>query len=79
MPDIQSRKRIATPCVAGNGLLVSYFAYTSVSTRADTLAGCRAILDGEADDWAESSLYMIGSLDEARQKEAAAAKTERPS
>jgi F-type H+-transporting ATPase subunit beta len=47
--------------------------------RADTLAGCRAILDGEADDWAESSLYMIGSLDEARQKEAAAAKTERPS
>ena len=29
---------------------------------ADTLAGCRAILDGEADDWAESSLYMIGGL-----------------
>jgi F-type H+-transporting ATPase subunit beta len=43
--------------------------------RADTLAGCRAILDGEADDWTESSLYMIGTLDEARQKEAAAAKT----
>ena len=42
--------------------------------RADTLAGCRAILDGVADDWAESSLYMIGTLDEARQKEAAAAK-----
>ncbi len=41
--------------------------------RADTLAGCRAILDGEADTWAESSLYMIGTLDEARQKEAAAA------
>ena len=40
--------------------------------RADTLAGCRAILDGEADDWAESSLYMVGTLDEARQKEAAA-------
>ena len=45
--------------------------------RADTLAGCRAILDGEADDWAESSLYMVGTLDEARQKEATAAKTER--
>ena len=45
--------------------------------RADTLAGCRAILDGETDDWAESSLYMIGTLDEARQKEAAAAKAER--
>jgi F-type H+-transporting ATPase subunit beta len=35
-----------------------------------TLAGCRAILDGVADDWAESSLYMVGDLDEARQKEA---------
>jgi len=35
-----------------------------------TLAGCRAILDGEADDWAEGSLYMIGDIDEARQKEA---------
>ena len=43
-------------------------------SRADTLAGCRAILDGEADDWAESSLYMVGNLDEARQKEAANAK-----
>ena len=37
---------------------------------ADTLQGCRAILDGEADDWAESSLYMVGTLDDARQKEA---------
>ena len=36
---------------------------------ADTLAGCRAILDGEADDWAESSLYMVGTLEDARQKE----------
>jgi F-type H+-transporting ATPase subunit beta len=35
-----------------------------------TLAGCRAILDGEADDWAEESLYMVGDLDEARRKEA---------
>jgi F-type H+/Na+-transporting ATPase subunit beta len=35
-----------------------------------TLAGCRAILDGEADDWTESSLYMIGDLEEARQREA---------
>ncbi len=39
---------------------------------ADTLAGCRAILDGEADDWAEGSLYMIGGLDEARARERAA-------
>jgi F-type H+/Na+-transporting ATPase subunit beta len=37
-----------------------------------TLAGCRAILDGKTDDWAEGSLYMIGDLDEARQKEAQA-------
>ena len=41
-------------------------------TRADTLAGCAAILDGESDEWSESSLYMIGTLDEAREKEAAA-------
>jgi F-type H+-transporting ATPase subunit beta len=38
---------------------------------ADTLAGCQAILDGETDDWAESSLYMIGTIEEAREKEAA--------
>jgi F-type H+-transporting ATPase subunit beta len=39
-----------------------------------TLEGCRAILDGEADNWAESSLYMVGDLQEARTKEAAMAK-----
>jgi len=39
--------------------------------RADTLAGCRAILDGEADDWEEGSLYMVGTIGEARRKEAA--------
>jgi F-type H+/Na+-transporting ATPase subunit beta len=33
---------------------------------ADTLAGCRAILDGAADEWPESALYMIGALDEAQ-------------
>ena len=42
-----------------------------VVSLADTLAGCRAILDGETDDWAESSLYMIGALEEARRKEQA--------
>ncbi len=40
-------------------------------SRADTLAGCKAILDGEADDWAESSLYMVGTIEQARAKEAA--------
>jgi F-type H+-transporting ATPase subunit beta len=37
-----------------------------------TLRGCKAILDGETDDWAEASLYMIGDLEEARRKEAEA-------
>jgi F-type H+-transporting ATPase subunit beta len=41
---------------------------------AKTIAGCRAILAGECDDWAESSLYMIGDLDEARAKEKERAK-----
>lgn len=39
---------------------------------ADTIAGCRSILDGETDDWAEGSFYMVGNLEGARQKEAAA-------
>ena len=39
--------------------------------RAETTAGCEAILNGEADDWAERSLYMVGNLEEALQKEAA--------
>ncbi len=47
--------------------------------RADTIAGCRAILEGETDGWAENSLYMIGTLDEARAKEAAAVKGGGPS
>lgn len=37
----------------------------------ETLRGCRAILDGETDAWAESSLYMVGTLEEARAKESA--------
>jgi F-type H+/Na+-transporting ATPase subunit beta len=35
----------------------------------DTLGGCRAILKGDADDWAEGDLYMIGTLDSAKKKE----------
>jgi len=38
---------------------------------ADTLAGCRAILDGECDDWQERSLYMTGTLEDARARETA--------
>jgi F-type H+-transporting ATPase subunit beta len=37
----------------------------------DTLAGCRAILDGHGDDWSESAFYMVGTIDEARAKHAA--------
>ena len=43
------------------------------ATAEDTIAGCRAILDGECDDWRESSLFMVGTLEEARAKEQAAA------
>lgn len=35
----------------------------------DTIAGCRAILNGDCDDWQESSLYMVGTIEEARTKE----------
>lgn len=40
-----------------------------------TLAGCHAILDGETDEWGEGSLYMVGDLHEARQRERSAAGT----
>jgi F-type H+/Na+-transporting ATPase subunit beta len=36
---------------------------------AETIKGCRAILDGACDRWAESSLYMVGIIDEALKKE----------
>ncbi len=38
---------------------------------ADVLHGCRAILDGEGDDWAEASFYMTGTLDDVRKRESA--------
>ena len=37
-------------------------------SRDDTLRGVRAILDGEADDWPEKALYMVGTLEDARDK-----------
>jgi F-type H+/Na+-transporting ATPase subunit beta len=36
---------------------------------ADTLAGCRAILDGVGDDWAESSFFMTGTLAQVQARE----------
>jgi F-type H+-transporting ATPase subunit beta len=35
----------------------------------DTLAGCEAILAGETDAWEEGSLYMVGTLEDARRKQ----------
>lgn len=48
-------------------------AFTGKSGRsvplAETINGCRAILNGAADLWAENSLYMVGAIDEARAKQ----------
>ncbi|HXX69922.1 MAG TPA: F0F1 ATP synthase subunit beta [Polyangiaceae bacterium] len=41
---------------------------------ADTLAGCRAILEGEGDAWPESAFYMVGTLEQARAKHEADAR-----
>ena len=50
-------------------------AFTGIEGRSvdigDTVAGCNAILAGEADDWDEGSLYMVGTFEEARAKEEA--------
>jgi F-type H+-transporting ATPase subunit beta len=50
-------------------------AFTGVPGRsvtvADTLAGCKAVLAGDCDTWQESSLYMVGTLEEAREREQA--------
>jgi F-type H+-transporting ATPase subunit beta len=40
----------------------------------DTVKGCRAILAGEGDEWAENSFYMVGTFDDARIKERSMAK-----
>src|SRR5271166_5876503 len=56
-------------------------AFTGVEGRSvkveDTVAGCKAILAGKCDDWRESSFYMVGTLEEARDKEDAARYAER--
>jgi len=43
---------------------------------AETIAGCQAILRGELDQVAESGLYMIGQIDEARRDKAQPASSE---
>src|SRR5262249_28019612 len=42
----------------------------------DTVKGCRAILAGEGDEWAESSFYMVGTFEDARIKELSMARAE---
>jgi F-type H+-transporting ATPase subunit beta len=37
---------------------------------------CRTILAGEGDGWAESSFYMVGTFEDAREKESAPRKTQ---
>lgn len=46
---------------------------------AETLKGCRFILDGSCDRWAESSLYMVGTITEAQDKETASHRQARKS
>jgi len=72
-------KRIVTRARRLQRFLTQPFAVTEAFTGmagqsvslSDTLAGCDAILEGAADDWAEASLYMIGPLSDARAREAA--------
>jgi F-type H+-transporting ATPase subunit beta len=42
----------------------------------ETIKGCRAIVAGEGDGWAESSFYMVGTFEDAREKETAARKAQ---
>jgi F-type H+-transporting ATPase subunit beta len=42
----------------------------------ETLRGCQQIIEGGCDDWAEASLYMIGSIGEGADREAATRKAE---
>jgi F-type H+/Na+-transporting ATPase subunit beta len=48
-------------------------AFTGMAGRSvklhDTLEGCRSILDGACDAWAEQSLFMVGTLADAEKKE----------
>jgi F-type H+-transporting ATPase subunit beta len=42
----------------------------------ETIKGCRTILAGEGDGWAESSFYMVGTFEDAREKESAPRNTQ---
>ena len=57
-------------------------AFTGVPGRSvpltDTLKGCQAILGGDCDQFAESSLYMVGTIEDARDKNTKSKGGERP-
>ena len=57
-------------------------AYTGMPGRsvpvAETIEGCAGIIEGACDDWDESSLYMIGALEEGREKEEARRRSSGP-
>jgi len=42
----------------------------------ETIKGCHSILAGEGDGWAESSFYMVGTFEDAREKESVARKVQ---
>jgi F-type H+/Na+-transporting ATPase subunit beta len=72
-----SDRRVVTRARRLERFLTQPFAVTEAFTGqagrsvplAETLKGCRAILAGDCDGWAESSLYMIGTLADASAKE----------
>jgi F-type H+-transporting ATPase subunit beta len=57
-------------------------AFTGVPGRsiplANTLKGCQAILCGDCDHMAESALYMVGTIEDARDKDPKSKGRERP-
>jgi F-type H+/Na+-transporting ATPase subunit beta len=81
-----SDRRVVTRARRLERFLTQPFAVTEAFTGqagrsvplAETLKGCCAILAGDCDGWAESSLYMIGTLADARDKEHAARQQAEP-
>ena len=68
-PSVENRGAI--PVRPGADPSTIRMAYRGASRRGPAHE-CKAILAGECDDWRESSLYMIGDLEEGREKERAA-------
>ena len=54
---------------AGGIVAVSPGVHKEPTEIEDTIKGCQAILNGECDDLSDSSLYMIGPIEEAFENE----------